>query len=1255
MYLRGWRMSGAVPEFRLLGPVQVYADGRLVDVGAPRQRCVLAVLLLEANRMVSADQLLERVWGDGPFPDHPRAAVQVYVSLLRRALAGVDGVAIARHSGGYLIDVDERHVDVHEFEALINQARATRQEANAIAAFERALTLWRGEALSGLDTPWINAARATLDKEREAAERDLTDLQLQQGQHGVLLARLSAWAEQHPLDERLAGQLMLALYRSGRQAGALHHFRQLREHLAAELGADPSPALQRLHQQLLAGDPALVLSPPVQGEDSPDAAEPAPGTRVAAAWTEMQFRLIGPVEIYSAGQVIEVGSPQQRLVAAALAVDAGLLVSVESLIDRVWDDPPAGARRTLHVLISKMRRTLEHASRREAEEVTVVRRSGGYVLQLSPERVDLLRFRRLADDAHQADEPARATLLRAAVALWRGEPLAGLPGDWASRARAAWRQEYLQAAVAWAHAELRAGDPAATIGTLTMLAEEHPLAEPVSAALMQALCAVRRPADALARYARARQQLADELGVDPGPALQAAYAAALRATSHPPDAVTVAPGLVTASPGLPAEDQAGQHIAAVPQQLPAVPRLFKGRAPELASLTAAFSGSEEATQVAVIAGTAGVGKTWLALHWAHRHAGDFPDGQLWVNLRGFDPSEPPVDTETALRTLLDALGVPPAAVPATVAAQTGLYRSAAAGKRILVVLDNARDTSQVAPLLPGSPDCRVIITSRRQLPCIVTAHAALTLNLEGLSSGEARDLLAGHLGASRPAAEPTATAALLSYCAGLPLAISIVAAQAKAHPQFSLADLAASLAEAQTRLDGLDTGEPAASVRSALSWSHHALPPDAAALFLLLGLAPGPDISLPAAASLTAMATGQARAALRELEYANLLHQHLPGRYHMHDLIALYALEQARHSLPAAEQSAAVRRVTDYYLHTAATGERLLSTPRDAVSLGPPAPGCVPGHLPGQDAALAWFRAEYPCLLAAQQAAAARGWHDTTWQLAWTTETFHKYQGNLHNWAAAWRTALAAADHLAQPAIQALTRRCLAQACFRTGQPAEALNHLSRALSLAENAGDRLSQAHIHRMYTQAWEVQGDWHQALSHATTAMRLYSELGFPRWEADALGFAGWCHGHLGENASARAAMQEALDLFIKLGDRHGQANEEDGLGYVALDAGDYTQAVRHYATSLTLWRGLGHSHGEADALAGLAIAYTALGDQHNATRTSRQALALFRDQRRPAEATQLQQDLLNRAGPATEPDTGKGADSHPAVNNPLGKPP
>jgi DNA-binding SARP family transcriptional activator len=925
----------------------------------------------------------------------------------------------------------------------------------------------------------------------------------------------------------------------------------------------------------------------------------------------MQFRLIGTVEIDSGDQAIEIGPPQQRLLAAALAADAGRLVTVEALIDRVWDDAPAGARRTLHVLISKLRRTLGQASGREPEDVTVLRRPGGYLLQLSPGRVDVLRFRRLTDDARQAEGPAKVKLLREAIGLWQGEPLPGLPGNWAARTRAAWRQEYLEAAVEWAHAELRGGDPAVTIGTLTMLAEEYPLAESVPAALMRALCAAGRPADALACYGQARQRLADELGIDPGTELRAAYQATLRDTGQPPGATP-----------------------AVPRQLPTRPRLFTGRAAELASLTTALGenrGAAQPTQIAVIQGTAGVGKTWLALHWAHEHGDCFPDGHLWVNLRGFDPCEPPLDTETALRTLLDALGAPPATIPATGPAQAGLYRSLAAGKRILLVLDNARDTSQVTHLLPGSPAGRVLITSRHQLPGLVTAHGAVTLKLDGLSTAEARDLLGGHLGTARLKAEPAATADLLGYCAGLPLAISIVAAQAKAHPRFSLAALAETLADDATRLDGLDAGEPAASVRSVLSWSCRALNQPAATVFALLGLAPGPDISLPAAASLSATTIGQARTALRELEHAHLLHQHAPGRYRMHDLVALYAVEQAGTGLSPASQAAALRRVTDYYLHTAAAGERLLSPAGHAVSIDPPAAGCVPGRLADDDAALAWFRAEYPCLLAAQQAAAARGWHDVVWQLAWATDTFHKFQGNLHNWALAWRTALTAAGHLGQPAIRALAHRNLGRACVYTGQSAEAMTHLGLALRLAEHSGDTASQAHTLRILARAWEERGNWQQALGHITTALRLFRALNLSHWEADALAVTGWEHAHLGQHAQARVALQAALDLHLEHRDRHGQANAEDSLGYIALCVGDHDQAIHHYTQALTLWRGLGHRHGEADALAGLTTAYTALGDEPNATRTGHQALTLFRAQHRPAQAAQLQREChLDGAG-------------------------
>jgi len=251
-------MGEMAARFRLLGPVEAEIGGRLVNAGHARQRSVLAVLLLEANRLVSPDQLVDRVWGDRRLPDRPRNTVQTYVSLLRRALSPTGEVAIARRPDGYMIGMDEQLVDVHEFRNLIEKARSSGRDDDAAALYERALALWQGEAFGNVDTPWFSGIRAVLGKERQAAERDLTDIQLRQGRHGQLLSRLSEWADQHPLDERLAGQLMLALYRSGRQAAALAHYQHIRGLLADELGIDTSAALQELHQQILTADPALA-------------------------------------------------------------------------------------------------------------------------------------------------------------------------------------------------------------------------------------------------------------------------------------------------------------------------------------------------------------------------------------------------------------------------------------------------------------------------------------------------------------------------------------------------------------------------------------------------------------------------------------------------------------------------------------------------------------------------------------------------------------------------------------------------------------------------------------------------------------------------------------------------------------------------------------------------------------------------------------------------------------------------------------
>jgi DNA-binding SARP family transcriptional activator len=470
-------------RFRLLGQVDACIADRYVDVGPARQRCVLAGLLVDANRCVPVDQLVERVWGGGRLPDRPRNALRTYISLLRKALDGAP--AITRQSDGYVIDVDESNVDMHDFRRLVRQARSA-DEPRAVMLFERALALWKGEAFGMLDTPWLNDLRTALEEERQSAERDLTDIQLRLGQHGILLARLVEWAEARSLDERLAGQVMLALFRAGRQADALRHYERMCRRLTGELGTDPGRALQQLHQRILADDATLYVD-------------------------------------------------QSNAVATA----------------------------------------------------------------------------------------QRTTL---------------------------------------------------------------------------------------------------------------------------------------------------------PRQLPAAPRLFTGRARELASISAAVD--DAGAPVVAISGGRGIGKTWLALHWAYRNLDRFPDGQLHIDMRGADSTGGPTVAASAIRGFLDALGVDRAAIPLDPDTRIGLFRSLVADQRMLFVLDNARDTAQVRPMLPGGPGCTVLVTSRRPLHGLVSAHGAHAVDLDVFSAPEGEELLARYLGADRVAREPQATAFLLARCAGSPQAIGAIGARA---------------------------------------------------------------------------------------------------------------------------------------------------------------------------------------------------------------------------------------------------------------------------------------------------------------------------------------------------------------------------------------------------------------------------------------------------------------------------------------------
>lgn len=670
-----------------------------------------------------------------------------------------------------------------------------------------------------------------------------------------------------------------------------------------------------------------------------------------------------------------------------------------------------------------------------------------------------------------------------------------------------------------------------------------------------------------------------------------------------------------------------RDLTVVPRQLPAAPRWFTGRAPELDALTAALGGSTETGTTLVISaigGAGGIGKTWLALQWAHRHVERFPDGQLFVDLRGFAPAGEPMPSADAVRGFLDALGVDPAGIPIDLDAQVGLYRSLIAGRKMLILLDNARDTAQVAPLLPGHSDCTVLVTSRRHLAGLVSGHGAQSLDLSVLTDTEAHRLLADRIGSDRMADEPDAVAELLACCGGLPLALSIVVARATMHPDFPLSVLAEELRDHAGRLDGLDAGEIPLSLRAVFSSSYHALTAEAAILFGLLGVAPGPNTSLAAAASLTALSVPRTRGLLRELETAHLIAQPIPGRYRMHDLIRLFAAEQADHQ-PDDIRADALRRIADYYLHTAHAGQCLLDSHRPPIDIAPLVDGCRPHRPADQAAALAWFDIEHSCLLATQHMAAGRGWRVTVWQLAWSMDTFHFRRGHLHDRLTAWQVALAAAERDNEVSTLLRAHRNVGNASARVGKYADALEHLNIALDLAQASGDVFAQAHTHYALAVAWEQQGNDERALDHATSTLHIYQGLDHPAQEADTRNLVGWYSARLGDHQQARVHCEAALALSRHHDYRDGEAGALNSLGYVDHRIGQFDEALDRYQRAIVIYRELGHSFEEANTLERLGRTHADCDDYDKARRAWQQALLLFQTQHRMVDANRLQDQL------------------------------
>jgi DNA-binding SARP family transcriptional activator len=973
--------------------------------------------------------------------------------------------------------------------------------------------------------------------------------------------------------------------------------------------------------------------------------------------TAARFRILGALEVWQDGRQLLIGGRQLPVVLATLLLNANRVVSVDRLADSLWgDEAPVAARRLVHGCVAELRRALRTdpdsgpvgggaAAGGNAAGTgggqPVVTRPPGYLIEVPPGDLDLDAFTKLTDTVRELlRQPTTVALeqagglLRDALALWRGPALDGVALHGFEGELGALEERRLAALEERIDVDLRLGRHAALIGELQTHVQAHPLRERAWAQLMLALARNHRQADALAAYQQVRGVLVDQLGIEPGASLRTLqqtilagddpFDAYLRAQPGPDgDAAPTDPPAArpTAQPSAQSTAQpAGQPAEpaeppAPPGQLPLDVRGFTGRPAELAILDAALAGApagpRTATTVYALSGPPGVGKTALAVHWAHRAVDQFPDGQLYVNLRGYDPGGRAIAPDEAVRGFLDALGVPPERVPASLDAQSALYRSTLAGKRLLVLLDNARDAEQVRPLLPGSATALALVTSRNQLTALVAADGAVPLTLGLLTTAEARELLARRLGPDRIAAEPAATDDILDRCARLPLALAIAAARAAVRPRLPLAALAAELAEARGRLDALNAHDPAADVRAVFSWSYQALTPPAARLFRLLGLHPGADTSAAAAASLAGRPVAETRPLLAELTAVSLLAEHAPGRYTFHDLLRAYATELTQGTDPIDERAAAIGRLLDHYVHTAQAAERLLNPGRQppTLPLAPPAPGARPEEPAGYPQAMDWLIAEHRVLLALVRLAGETGYDTQVWQLALGLDTFLERRGHWHDLVATWQAALAAANRLADPAAQAYALRMLAWADTLLGRATEAHAHLERAIELYAQVGDLAGQAHAHINLSVLWEQEGRLDQALMHDQQALDLARKAGNRRNLAQALNALGWDHAQLGDYAVAQMHCREALDLYQQDGHRHGQASTWDSLGYAHRHLGQYAEAAAAYQNSIDLYRDLGDRYNEADGLIHLGDVHQTAGDRDAARAAWTEALRIL----------------------------------------------
>lgn len=961
------------------------------------------------------------------------------------------------------------------------------------------------------------------------------------------------------------------------------------------------------------------------------------------------IRLLGPVEVIGPGGRAVLPGSRQRALVGMLALQPGVIVGRSALIDALWgEEPPRTALKTLYSHVTRVRQALEACGLPDL----LATREPGYALQIKPAETDAGRFELQLQQARAAGNPGDvAKQLREAMELWRGTPFAD--ASLAGRATASIdRLEQLHIGAAedlWA-AELELGGHDRSVPELELLVASHPYRERLVGLLMLARYRSGRHADALAAYHQLRTRLADELGIDPGPELERRYTAILR---HEPEAG----GVVAAAPAFPR-----------PAQLPAQAGHFTGRTQELSVLRELLA--TPGPRIVAVSGPGGMGKTSLALHWAHQVVDQFPDGQLFLDLRGQLPAES-MDPAEAMPRLLRSLGVPSDRVPAELSEQAGLYRSLLAGKRLLVVLDNCGTVDQVLPLIPAGDESLLLITSRRRLTALATHHAVRLVDLDALDESDALALVGQMVGQERVLAEPEATAELLELCGRMPLALRIAAALLAAQPARLIRDLKEQL-ENEDRLDALSIEGDSRSVRAVFAGAYLSLSPAAARLFRLLGLHPGPTIALQLA---TAAMGVPARSAMTELVTAQLITALGDDRYRFHDLARLYAAECARLEMSPDEQQDTIDRILDWYLSVGEIANRTLDPNRNRVV---PVVRHRPDDLPiaatdGHDAVLGFLDGERGNLVPLVRAATEHGRPTTAWQLTYLLTGFFEFRAHWTDRIEICRWAVTAAQADADEFAESLMLTSLGVAYNAAHRFAEAVEPLNRSLALAQaiddvrgqgNANNNLAAAYVgmHRtdeaidaferslaLYTATGNTPliaatlnnlGEMYirtnrtdQGFEHLGRALKLGREAGAPWLEALICTTLGQAHLAGGDPAEAGRYLHQALEIRRQVGDQRFFPETLTYLGAARLALGDADGAIELLTEALTAGREINDEHLQASALSRLGQAHLKTGDRATAVGHLELALALRTRLPDPDEEAAIRRSLAQAAGTAT----------------------